>query len=86
MKKKAMERYDAARNAFLAEVKKLVSMCQQEARDSLGSREEHDYLMYLGANLAAMAEYVSHHDIATFERWKREFMGARRACDVLEDC
>jgi len=86
MKDKALQDYDIARKKFLGEVKTLISSCQREVKECLHEPEQRDYLMYLGANLATMAEYVANHDLATFEKWKKEFMGGRRACESLEDC
>lgn len=61
-------------------------MCQREAKECLDSPQRHDYLMYLGGNLAVLAEQLAGADLATFERWRREFMGGRRACDPLDEC
>lgn len=83
--KDIVKRYFAVRRDFLDVTKALAKEADKKALEATDFPEEYDYIKYLATSFGVVTERVSTHGILSFDQWKHEFCGARRACGPEKD-
>lgn len=77
--------FDRARVQFLGEVRVLMEQVQRAAMAAFDEPEIHDYVKHLATSLGVVNEAVARHRVLSFDEWKNEVCGGRRACIPVKD-